>query len=56
MKLHELINQLQEINDKFGECEIEFAHDDNILDSWQIGRVCFFKDGEHQRTILVDED
>lgn len=54
MKLHELINWLQEMEDKFGESDVEFAHDDSILDTWQLGRVCFFKDGEEQRVIIVE--
>lgn len=55
MKLHELINQLQEIQDKFGECEAEFAHNDSVLDTWQLDRVCFFKDGADQRAIIISE-
>lgn len=55
MKLHDLINQLQEMQDKYGGGEVEVAYDSNILDSWQIDRICFFKDGEEQRIIIVEK-
>lgn len=56
MKLSNLIFELQSIADKFGDCEVQIANDDdNILDAWEIDRVCFFKDGENQTAIIVEQ-
>ena len=56
MKLCELIQALQIMDDKYGECEVEVANDnDCILDSYVIDRICFFKDGENQRVIIVEK-
>ena len=56
MKLYEVINQLQEIQDKFGESEVEVAHDETtVLDTWGINRICFFKDGEKQTVIIIED-
>lgn len=55
MSLTELIEQLQTMEDRYGECEVQIANDsDYILDSCVIDRVCFFKDGEKQRVIIVE--
>ena len=56
MKISDLISELQAIEDRQGESNVVIANDNNnILDSWEIDRVCFFKDGEHQEAILVVE-
>ena len=56
MKLYELIQELQTMGDNYGECQVEIAHDsENILDSFEIGKVCFFKDGDIQRAIIVEQ-
>lgn len=56
MTLCDLITELQNIADKFGDCSIQVANDrTSILDGWDIDRVCFFKDGEHQIAIIVEE-
>lgn len=55
MTLTDLITELQNIADKFGDAEVEVANDsDYILDTWGINRVCFFKDGETQSVIIVE--
>ena len=38
----------------FGMTVLEFL-DDDILDTWSIDRVCFFKDGKSQTAIIVEE-
>lgn len=60
MKLNDLICKLQSINDKhcygFEDCIVEVANgDSNILDTWQLDRVCFFEDGDNKTVILVTE-
>lgn len=56
MKLRDLIHELQSIDDKYGECTVQVANDrTSILDSWEIDRVCFFKDGDNQIAIIVEE-
>ena len=56
MKLCHLVQELQTMNDKYGECEVEIANDNNdILDSYTIDRICFFKDGENQRVIIIEQ-
>lgn len=56
MTLLDLIVELQSIVDKFGDCKIQVANDrTSILDGWEIDRVCFFKDGEQQIAIIVEE-
>ena len=56
MKLFDLITELQNISDNFGDAEVEVANDcDDILDTWTIDRVCFFKDGEIQTVIIVEK-
>ena len=54
MELHDLIYELQSIQDKYGDCVVEVANDNtSILDTWSIDRVCFFKDGGLQLAIIV---
>lgn len=56
MKLTDLINELQNIQDKYGDCAVAVANDcSSILDTWEIDRVCFFKDGDNQTAIIVEE-
>lgn len=56
MKLCDLINELQTIQDKYGDCFVAVANDrTSILDNWEIDRVCFFQDGESQYAIIVEE-
>lgn len=56
MKLCDFISELQTMQDKYGECEVEVASDNNdILDSWEIDRICFFKDGDKQTVIIVEK-
>ena len=56
MTLVDLIIELQNISDNFGDAEVKVANDYNdILDTWAIDRVCFFKDGETQTVIIVEE-
>lgn len=56
MTLYDLIVELQNMADKFGDAEVQVANDsDCILDTWEIDRVCFFKDGETQTVIIVEE-
>ena len=56
MKLNDLIFELQTIQDKYGDCLVQVANDrTSILDAWEIDRVCFFKDGESQIAIIVEE-
>lgn len=56
MTLTNLITELQNIADKFGDCSVQIANDrTSILDGWDIDRVCFFKDGEQQIAIIVEE-
>lgn len=56
MKLSNLIFELQSMMDKFGDCNVEVANDDSdVLETWDINRVCFFKDGERQSVIIVEE-
>lgn len=56
MTLTDLITELQNMADKFGDCSVQVANDcTSILDGWEIDRVCFFKDGEHQTVIIVEE-
>ncbi len=56
MTLCDLITELQNIADRFGDCSVQVANDNtSILDGWEIDRVCFFKDGEHQIAIIVEE-
>lgn len=56
MKLYEFIQALQTMCDMYGECEVEVAnYSDQILDSDVIDRICFFKDGESQRVIIVEQ-
>ena len=56
MKISDLISELQAIEDRQGESIVVIASDSNeVLDTWEIDRVCFFKDGECQETILVVE-
>lgn len=56
MTLTELITELQSIADRFGDCSVQVANDrTSVLDGWEIDRVCFFKDGEHQIAIIVEE-
>lgn len=56
MTLTELITELQNIEDRFGDAEVGIAHDSAyILDTWTIDRVCFFKDGETQTVIIVED-
>lgn len=55
MRLCELINELQNIQDRFGDCFIEIACSKNdILCTYDIDRVVFLKDGEMQRAIIVE--
>lgn len=56
MTLIDLIFELQSIQDKFGDCHVAVANDHtSILDHWEIDRVCFFKDGDNQIAIIVEE-
>lgn len=56
MTLNNLITELQKIEDTFGDCAVQVANDrTSVLDGWDIDRVCFFKDGEHQIAIIVEE-
>ena len=55
ISLRKLIDELQEYYDKNGDCAVETAYKDSILDSWCLDRVCFFKDGDQQTIILVME-
>ena len=56
MTVYDLIVELQNIADKFGDCEVGIANDKNrILDAFEIDRVCFFKDGEEQIAIIIEE-
>ena len=56
MTLTELITELQKIADRFGDCSVQVANDrTSVLDGWEIDRVCFFKDGEHQIAIIVED-
>lgn len=56
MTLYDLITELQSIADRFGDCDVKVAnHRTNILDLWKIERVCFFKDGEKQIAIIIEE-
>lgn len=56
MTLCDLITELQNMVDKFGDCSIQIANDrTSILDAWEIDRVCFFKDGEYQTVIIVED-
>lgn len=56
MTLIELITELQNIADRFGDCDVQIANNnDNILDTWGVDRVCFFKDREFQTVIIVEE-
>lgn len=56
MTLANLITELQNIADKFGDCDVQVASDNNnILDTWGVDRICFFKDGETQIAIIVEE-
>lgn len=56
MTLTELITELQSMADRFGDCDVEIANESNdILSTWGIDRVCFFKDGETQTVIIVEE-
>ncbi len=56
MTVYDLIVELQNIADRFGDCSVQVANDrTSILDGWEIDRVCFFKDGEHQIAIIVEE-
>lgn len=56
MRVYDLIWQLQNIADKFGDCEVGIANDKNdILDVFEVDRVCFFKDGEEQVAIIVED-
>ena len=56
MTLCDLITALQNMADKFGDCSVQIANDrTSILDAWDIDRVCFFKDGEYQTVIIVEE-
>lgn len=56
MTLTDLITKLQNIADTYGDCSVQVANDNtSILDGWEIDRVCFFKDGETQIAIIVEE-
>lgn len=56
MKLLDLICELQLIQDKYGDCFVQVANDKtNVLDGWEIDRVCFFQDGGTQIAIIVEE-
>ena len=56
MTLTNLITELQNIADRFGDCSVQVANDrTSILDGWEIDRVCFFKDGEEQTVIIVED-
>ena len=56
MKLCDLIFELQMIQDRYGDCLVQVANDStSVLDGWEIDRVCFFKDGESQYAIIVEE-
>ena len=56
MTVYDLIVELQSIADRFGDCDVQVANDrTSILDGWDIDRVCFFKDGEQQIAIIVEE-
>ena len=56
MTLTDLITKLQNIADKFGDCEVKVANDcECVLDTWNIDRICFFQDGETQTVIIVEE-
>lgn len=56
MTLTELITELQNIANKYGDCSVQIANDrTSILDAWEIDRVCFFQDGEQQIAIIVEE-
>lgn len=56
MRLCDLITELQNIADRFGDCSVQVANDNtSVLDGWEIDRVCFFKDGEQQIAIIVEE-
>ena len=55
MQLANLIHELQSIQDKYGDCYVQVANDrTNVLDGWEINRVCFFQDGEDQYAIIVE--
>ena len=54
MKLSDLIFELQSMYDKFGDCSIGVADDCDILDTYNVNRICFFKDGEEQIVIIVE--
>ena len=57
MRLYELITELQSMYDKYGDSYIEVAHSHkDILDGWEIDRVCFFKDGDDQTVIILEKD
>ena len=56
MQLSDLIVKLQNIQDEYGDCIVEIANDcTSVLDTWGIDRVCFFKDGDIQLAIIVEE-
>lgn len=56
MTLTELITELQSIADRFGDCDVQVANDrDDVLDGYEIDRVCLFKDGQYQTVIIVEE-
>lgn len=56
MMLTDLITELQSMADRFGDCNVQVANDNtSVLDGWEIDRVCFFKDGEQQIVIIVEE-
>ena len=56
MTLTNLITELQNIADRYGDCSVQVANDrTSILDGWDIDRVCFLKDGEQQIAIIVEE-
>lgn len=56
MQLADLINELQTMHDKYGDCTVAIANDrTSVLDLWYIDRVCFFKDGEEQTVIIVED-
>lgn len=54
MKLSELIFELQSMYDSYGESDVEVADSNDVLDSYLIDRICFFKSGEEQRVIIVE--
>lgn len=57
MTLCDLITELQNIADRFGDCDVQIANNsDDILGStWGINRICLFKDGEYQTVIIIEE-